>query len=216
MHAYEGRLFLLKEFTKQLILNSRNEEKIFVPHLKIPETAEFIPKKETEKTEPLIKQFVKPFVPLVQIKNIEKQETPILIQQTPLEEIKPEEFIPGLSEKPIPGKELEKINFLISDPRVTVIECPGPDRFSLARSSGITSMTKIILSRGEISSIIERFSRESRIPVISGLFKAAVGNLVITAVISELVGSRFIITKITPRFIIEQAGMKKPYYTQRL
>jgi hypothetical protein len=118
---------------------------------------------------------------------------------------------PPLSIQPSPTAmpsyfSLDKLDFLIKDPRVTVIECPGPGKFILARASGTTSVTRISLSQEEIAAMIEKFSRESKIPVISGLFKAAVGNLVITAVISDVVGSRFMITKITPHFILEQQG----------
>ena len=59
------------------------------------------------------------------------------------------------------------------------------------------NVTKVILDQPEISMIIEMFSREARIPVVGGILKAAVGNLVISAVISDFVGSRFIINKIS-------------------
>ena len=95
---------------------------------------------------------------------------------------------------------------MIKDPRVTLIECPGPGKFVLARTSGQTTITKITLTQEEIQEIIEKFSKEARIPILPGLFKAAVGNLIITAVISNTIGTRFIITKITPMTILEQQG----------
>jgi len=74
----------------------------------------------------------------------------------------------------------------------------------LAQSAGKTSMTKIALNQNEIQQIIQNFSEAAKIPVISGLFKAAANNLLITAVTSDIAGSRFIITKITPEFIYQQ------------
>ena len=135
---------------------------------------------ENPKSIPLIKQYAVPFSQ----KNI------------------PTLFNPDLN---IPlSFELGKLNFLINDPRITIIECPGPEKFIIARTEGRTTLTKLSLNQSEIQGLIEKFSKEAKIPIISGLFKAAVGNLIMTAVISSLVGNRFIITKITPRFIIEQ------------
>jgi len=100
--------------------------------------------------------------------------------------------------------DLKRLNQIVRDPRVTLLECPGPGKFILVKTGGQTTVTKISLSSEEIQNIIDTFSQESKVPLISGLFKAAVGNMVITAVISELVGSRFIINKLTPRSMIEQ------------
>ena len=45
-----------------------------------------------------------------------------------------------------------------------------------------------------------KFAAASRIPINEGLFKAAVGNLVISAVVSEIAGIKFIIRKIATGF----------------
>jgi len=126
---------------------------------------------------------------------------PQTIQQNfPLEALPPitvpEEELAG--EKIPTGFELGKINNLIKDPRVTEIECPGPGKYILVRTMNKVTVTKNTLSQSEIQTIIDKFSQDSKIPVIGGLFKAAVGNLIITAVISDIVGQRFIITKISP------------------
>ncbi len=130
------------------------------------------------------------------------REEPKLILQPQFQLVQPSANLP-------PGFNLAKLEILLHDPRVTIIECPGPGKLVLARASGRTSVTKISLTTEEIQSIINQFSKESRIPIIPGLFKAAVGNLILTAVISELVGSRFIITKVTPQFFLEQTQTKK-------
>ncbi len=105
--------------------------------------------------------------------------------------------------KPIPTPEeinLAKLNVLIRDPLVKIIECNGPGENVLVIGMMGRKSSSIKLSREEIEEIVGKFAAASRIPVNEGLFKAAVGNLVISAVISETVGIKFIIRKISPRF----------------
>ncbi|MBU3913798.1 MAG: hypothetical protein KKE50_06930 [Nanoarchaeota archaeon] len=98
---------------------------------------------------------------------------------------------------------LAKIDPLIRDNAITAIECTGPGKPVIVKSIGRVSPTRVMLSESEIKSIIETFSKQTKIPMLEGMFKAAVGNLVITAVISDFVGSRFIINKYTPYSLIE-------------
>ena len=112
----------------------------------------------------------------------------------------PEEKLPAHLEylKPIPsGRDIDvgKLNPLIRDPMVSVIECSGPDQnISVSGTMG-TKNTDIILSRAEISNIIDRFSKASKIPVHEGVFKVVVGRLIFLAIVSEIIGSRFNIKK---------------------
>ncbi|MBU1136390.1 MAG: hypothetical protein KJ559_02685 [Nanoarchaeota archaeon] len=172
---HEDRLLFLKEFAKELIIKS-----------KVPSLSE-------KKQEPT--QLIQPILQYpreTEAKSV--QINPIRVKE--YKELK----------KPEVQKEnmLGEIGVLIKDPRVTIIECPGPDKFVLAKTSGRTLITRIKLNAEEIQKIIKQFSEEAKIPVISGLFKANIRNLSITAVISEMIGSRFIITKMTPRFMLEQ------------
>lgn len=234
---YPYRILFLKEFTKELILQSKSSKPGFQEEnlLLLP-----IPQEQEEKTEmrkekiinssrsffkselpatrlaivktvPVAKTerkqfFIQPSArlstkPLIKPMTFQKP-TPAGYKPSILSEIAPE--IQPAPTFPPQNFDLKELNILVKDPRVTLIECPGPNKFILARTEGKTTMTKINLSQENIQEIIEKFSQASKIPVVAGLFKAAVGNLIITAVISELAGSRFIITKITPRFIIEQ------------
>ncbi len=117
------------------------------------------------------------------------QETP----QTP--KITPKKF--HISGTPIPSQHynLEKLNLLISDKHVYSIECPGPGKPLRIKSLGLSRESKIILTEKEIKAVIEKFSSETKIPTINGIFKATLNNLIVTAIISEKVGSRFLITK---------------------
>lgn len=102
------------------------------------------------------------------------------------------------------GFALGKLDPLIRDLSIQSIECSGPNKNILVKRYNRTNTTRIILNQSEITDIIDIFSAKAKIPVVGGILKAAVGNLVISAVISEFVGSRFIINKITPYSIIQK------------
>jgi len=102
------------------------------------------------------------------------------------------------------GFSLGKLDQLIRDPSIQLVECPGPNRNVLVKRYNKTNTTRIVLNQSEITDIIDIFSVKAKIPVVGGILKAAVGNLIISAVISEFVGSRFIINKITAYSLIQK------------
>ncbi|MBS3079645.1 hypothetical protein J4218_05980 [Candidatus Pacearchaeota archaeon] len=97
---------------------------------------------------------------------------------------------------------MQKIDPLLRDNTILVIECPGKGKNILIKKYNQINTTKIILTEEEINSIIDFFSKESRIPLTGGILKAALNNYIISAVTSEFVGSRFVINKITPYSLI--------------
>ena len=101
------------------------------------------------------------------------------------------------------GDGVMKLDTLIKDPAVQIIECPGAGKNILVRVRNKANVTRIILTEAEINSIIDYFSKTAKIPMVGGILKAAVGNLLISAVVSEYVGSRFIINKKSPYELIE-------------
>jgi len=103
---------------------------------------------------------------------------------------------------------MDKINPLLRDSSVHLIECIGPGKNVMVKRYDKINMTRIILSQGEISEIINNYSMQARIPLVGGILKAAVGNTIISAVASEFAGSRFIINKITPYSIVHKESMK--------
>jgi len=107
------------------------------------------------------------------------------------------EVRPVAQERP-QGLALGRLEPLVKDLSVQSIECPGPGKNVLVKKYNKINVTKIIMSKSEIDEIIDNFSKNAMIPVVGGILKAAVGDLVISAVISEYVGSRFILNKITP------------------
>jgi hypothetical protein len=102
--------------------------------------------------------------------------------------------------------DLEKINTLVQDPVVRVIECHGPDKEIIISGNMGTKETNIVLTEEEIERIIKKFSEETRIPLHEGFFKAALGKMIISAIYSESIGSKFIIKKIPSKIKNKQTS----------
>lgn len=90
--------------------------------------------------------------------------------------------------------DLGKLNILLKDPAVKIIEGSPEERVRVMGAMG-TRMTDIILTKDEVDIIIKKFSDISKIPTIEGIYRVVVGNLILSAIISEVVGSRFVIKK---------------------
>jgi len=111
----------------------------------------------------------------------------------------------GFIQKIIPKKRKvvkppETINYgkvapYIRDPTITAVECQGPDKNVIIKKAGSVLTTNVKLSKEEINTIIKSFSAKARIPIIEGMLKARVKDVTISAVISDMTGARFIITK---------------------
>jgi hypothetical protein len=100
--------------------------------------------------------------------------------------------------RPTPSEkfiELDKLNPLIADPLVRIVECDGPDKNIIVKGSMGVKKTGIILSKEEIKKVVNTFSEVTKIPMNEGIFKVAFGQLILTAIISEMVGTKFIIKK---------------------
>jgi hypothetical protein len=93
--------------------------------------------------------------------------------------------------------DLGKLNSLAKDPLVKIIEVPGKNQKVLVSGMMGNKHTKIVLSENEIREIVKRFAFFSKIPLEEGFFKAAVGNFVLSAILSDQEsGSRFVLKKI--------------------
>ncbi len=244
--ANETRTLFIKLFTQELIVNSKSKtEEIKAEGINIekPQIAETekkvekisemikpierekfipsIPKFEPRRTSPVIAPApTKPYVlskPAGPLRPVTK---PLEAQKQPpaLPSADSSRFTMPISTLPkIEGEiSLGKLNIFLSDNAVTEIECPGPDKFILVKKIGQINLTKITLSQEEINEIIKSFSENARIPVISGIFKTSVKNLTLTAIISEFVGSRFILYKSTPYSLLEQKNRQRLMYGRRM
>lgn len=91
--------------------------------------------------------------------------------------------------------ELENLNPLIKDPLVKVIECNGPNEKIMVMGAMGRKSTGIILNQQQISEIIQKFSQAAKIPVHEGILKVVFGKLILSAIVSDIIGSKFIIRK---------------------
>ena len=119
----------------------------------------------------------------------------------------PESRLPRTVEylKPTPTQkaiDLGKLNPLITDRLVRVIECNGPDERIIVMGAMGRKSTKIILTKEEIDDMIKRFSQAAKIPVNEGVFRVVLGNLILSAIVSKIIGSKFLIRKIAPGPVI--------------
>jgi len=209
------RAMFLEEFTRELIMSSRKERPFFLPFHPVKQELE-IPKiiqKEMQPSIEIPKSFEMPRRMQQSFNPAEPKPLKSELRvapQTPRIQMPPVPEIVSPSPQPLPmGFSLGKIDSLISDNRIVSIECSGPGKLISVRSMGKVIATQITLTDDEIKKVIGTFSLAAKIPIISGIFKAAIGNLVITAVISDFVGSRFIINKYTPYSILEQAPVSQ-------
>lgn len=176
MNSNLVRTWFLKEFITKLILVSapyeiktRKVEKIVLP--------EYISKKE-----------------YVQKSNTGQEKTklemPNLPQLPPLpkKEVKPIELPIGVSP-------YTRIQPIILDPTVSAIECSGAGKPLIVTRGNRIQPTNIAFTEEQIKQILKEIAERTKIPLITGVFKAAYGNIIITAVISEFVGTRFVIQK---------------------
>ncbi|MCK5150073.1 hypothetical protein KAJ87_04070 [Candidatus Pacearchaeota archaeon] len=193
--------FLLK-FTKELIKNSVPKE-IFelqkVIKKEVQEQRKEI-KEEKKKIKEIIHKNKEPLSILKEDISLNKKQFKPLPINKPMILTIPEPRLPPEFQylKPIPtGREIDlgKLNPLVQDPAVRIIECNTPDESIIVTGNMGRKTTRIILTKEEINEVIKKFSKTSKIPVYEGIFRVVVGRLILLAIISEVVGSKFIIKK---------------------
>lgn len=118
------------------------------------------------------------------IQTIEMKQEPIRNQKAP-----------QITTRFVDAPAMKKIDPIIRNPSVISLECPGPGKNIIVNTRGIMQTTSITLTKEEISDIMKEISEKTRIPLVSGVFKALFGDLLVLAVISEFVGTRFILQK---------------------
>src|SRR4030042_2260307 len=194
------RFFLMK-FTEELIRRSEKRDII-----KLQEIIESKKKRKREKlvflkTRGRIKKISgkipvrlagKPAARIVRAGRIVK---PLLLIPEP----KLPEHLEYLKPVATAGTEINlfKLNPLVKDSAVKIIEVNPDEKVTVTGTMG-TKPTDIILSKEDIDGIINKFSEISRIPVTEGVYRVVAGNMILSAVISEVIGSKFVIKKIMP------------------
>lgn len=202
--------FFLIRFTEELIRHSgksdliklqkiielkEKEKPIFVKREFVPEEKivfkKEIPEKEFEKKIP-VKPLAKPIKKITRLREIRRP--PLFLMQEP----KLPEHLKYLRPMPTAGITIDlfKLNPLIKDPAVRIIEVNPDEKVMVSGAMG-TKPTNIFLNKDDIDRVIKKFSEVSKIPIGEGVYRVIAGNLILSAIISEVVGSKFIIKKMT-------------------
>lgn len=87
-----------------------------------------------------------------------------------------------------------KLDDLLNDPLVRIIECDGPGKPLKVRREDEVIITGLELNEEEIMGIINRFPRLTGAP-LNQTFKARLGAISITAFISQVIGTTFMLIK---------------------
>jgi len=211
--------FFLLQFTKQLIKNSRKIE-INISRIEKPQLEKSDVKKIVQETikqesfaekEPLSSSTLKAGLDFSNRPLLRRQRPPIFrVQQQQIQRAPairmlriPEPRLPStfqyLKPTPTTGKEIDlaKLNPLIQDPAVKEIQCDGKDQNIVVRGTMGLKKTGIILNKEEIDRVLKKFSETAKIPLQEGIFRVVVGKLILSAIISEVISSKFIIKKMT-------------------
>jgi len=182
---------VLLEFTKELIKNS-NKLVFYQTRTEVNKK-----KKEELKTIEKSRSLVESIGKLkIFPQSVQKQQIPLRVLRIPTTRLPPNlQYL-----KPYPTNiklDLGKLNPLVNDPGVDAIECNKKDEELLVSGRFGIKKTGIILTEEEIVEIIDKFSKAAKIPYEEGIFDVAVGNLEFSAIYSEILGSKFIIRKLT-------------------
>lgn len=197
--SVEFRKFFLLTFTQELIKNS-SEEIYKLESILNQETKE----KQQEKENPLTnkefkKSLSKKFDDFSKLKKIEKKSFFKLFPVLRIPEPKLPFSFYDLKPVPTPSPiDLGRLNSLINDPKIEMLECNGSNSNILVTGRMGRKSTNIILNIDEIRQVIRSFSEATRIPFHEGVFKIVFGNLILSAINSEVVDPKFIIRKMAP------------------
>lgn len=189
------RNILLLKFTKELIKNSvpalkhqiEEKENQRFQEIPAPKIAPILPQKP--KTIAQIRTKYKPLP-----KSFKLLEMP---ERLKIPQPRLPQHLRGIKPTRMPTQiDLGKLNPLINSPLIKTIECNGPNQRIIIRDPS-QKQTKIILTKEEIDNIIKKFVETAKIPMVQeGIFRVAVGKLVLSAIISKVVPIKFIIKKI--------------------
>ncbi len=193
----EIREIFIKEFVWQIVKN-------------IP-----IPQEENkEEKEEQPEEHEKPIPPITPTQPQQKQPQQIIRRQQQIQYNQPfpqriPQQIPIARQQLVPiQKQATKLNIeklalgriepILRDPTVLSVECPGPAKNILVGKVNGIQTAPFALTTEEINGVMNEISEKTRIPILKGLFKAVYNELLVTAIISDYIGTRFLIQKRMP------------------
>lgn len=204
------RAFFLLEFTNQILDNSMTPETIFLKKVLRDRIKRNLEKKENEeKLYSMIarKEFYIPSKQFNENKNNYNFQATIPRKFKPIRpsilKIPASRFPSTVQDlKPFPLQreiDLGKLNVLIKDRTITTIICDEAGKnITIKRTNGETRVTSVFLTKEEIEQTVKKFADLTKIPVEEGVFRAVYGNLIISAIVSNVMGMKFTLTKMNP------------------
>jgi hypothetical protein len=84
---------------------------------------------------------------------------------------------------------------ILEDSSINAVECQGPNKPLVLRKQGATVLSSVTLSEAEIQKQINQWAENTNSPLTNGILRADNENLTITAVVSDLIGSRFMVIR---------------------
>lgn len=127
---------------------------------------------------------------------------PVVVPRPPVQHLPPPV---KMHEGPVdPEAAYGKIAPLLNDPSVSTIECMGKGKELMVIRAGQKSRTRIVLAEGEIKGVLDKVADDAHIPLMDGVFRATVKGFSINAVVSETIGSRFVIKKANAYAMLER------------
>lgn len=88
-----------------------------------------------------------------------------------------------------------KLTALINDPTISHISCKGPETQIVVIRRGRDQPVNVVLSQEELDSLLKFVSERARIPLVEGIFKVDVDNMLFFAVIEKGRGTTLMIKK---------------------
>mgnify|MGYP001619147135 CR=1 FL=1 len=200
--SVELKTLVLLEFTKRLIISKNPMEFLVKQELSKTKRDEFIDKvkEKTRSFQLSSENFGQEKIGIQTQRKISMQRP---IQTAPILKIPETRLPPQFAYlRPYATNEIDLdlggLNPFLADSAVNVIESNGPGKAVIVKGGMGTKPTNVILSEQEINQIIQIFSKKSKIPAGEGAVKIALGRYILSAIISEEAGSRFIIQKLPP------------------
>ncbi len=208
---HSGRGFILAEFTRELIRHSAKGEFLelekFIKEKIVSEKSKLEKRESMKKLVEVEEDYTKSGfrsnleIPPEILGGGVQLKRRILKQPVPMTSLVPTRFrIPPRFQylKPTPTNveiDLGKLNPLIKDPLVKEIECPGENINIMVEGMMGRKKTNISMTKDEIDEVINKFSSTTKIPRQEGFYRVVAGKLILSAVISNVTSSKFVIKK---------------------
>lgn len=200
----DTKSLFLEEFVKRLLIKSlpkkpkiEKDEDLFD---KLDKTAAVPPKLDIEpyqETPPHLED-VRELEKVEESQKMEVVESKESAQQRIMRPLVAMQIPPALG-PPVGGVRpgvLVRLDSFLLDPNVLSISCPGPNQNIIVnKRGGIVQTLQIFFTAAEIGDFMKDISDRTKIPLLPGLFKVVYQNLIVTAVISEFIGTKFLIEK---------------------